>query len=267
MTCPSCGSNNILTRSDETRRNQPYRCRGCRKDFSVKTGTLMHGSNIGYRAWAIGIYLLTTNLKGVSSLKLHRDLGITQKSAWLMMHKIRETFDDQHHFLFEGPIEVDETYIGSKERNKHANKKLNAGRGAVGKTAVVGGKDRDTNDVRAHVVESTDRYTFQGFVLDNTCPNATVFTDDASAYINLPFNHQSVKYSVGEYVRGMAHTNGVESLWALLKRGYYGTYHSMSVKHLNRYVNEFCGRHNIRKLDTTEQMARVATGMVGKRLT
>ena len=248
VVCPHCGSHNIYTRPEEKRKNQPHRCRSCRCDFSVKTKTLMHKSNIGYRAWAVGIYLMTTNLKGISSMKIHRELDITQKSAWIMMHKIRETFDDGSLIQFSGPVEVGETHIGSKESYKHASMKRKQGRGPVGKTAVVGMKDRETNEVTATVVNSIDADTLQGFVTENTEETATVYTDDARAYHGIERPHKAVKHSVSEYVNGMAHTNGIESFWAMLKRGYHGTYHKMSKKHLNRYVNEFAGRHNIRQM-------------------
>ena len=155
--------------------------------------------------------------------------------------------------------------MGGKERNKHQSKKLRAGRGAVGKVAVVGMKDRETNRISAEVVESTDGLTLQGFVLDQVADGAKVYTDDHRGYHGLP-NHQTVKHSVGEYVDGMAHTNGIESFWSMLKRGYKGTYHRMSAKHLQRYVNEFAGRHNVRSKGTLDQMAGIARGFVGKRL-
>lgn len=234
--------------------------------FSVKTGTVMEGSNLKYRHWAVAIYLFSTNIKGISSMRLHRELGISQKAAWFMLQRLRKAYDLEIG-PFAGPIEVDETYMGGKEKNKHASKKLNAGRGAVGKTAVVGAKDRETNQVSARVVEQTDSQTLQGFVAEHAEPDATVYTDDAKAYQGMPFEHESVKHSVGEYVREMAHTNGMESFWALLKRGYQGTYHKMSPKHLHRYVNEFSGRHNVRDNDTVDQMAGIVADMVGKRMT
>ena len=261
--CPNCGS---LRTHEAKHAKSPYRCTDCRRYFSVKTGTAMGDSRLTLRKWAFAIFLEVTSLKGVSSMKLHRDLGVTQKTSWFMLHRIREAFAVEGEARFAGPVEVDEAYIGGLEKNKHENKKLKAGRGAVGKVAVVGVKDRGTKQVRAKVVEKTDAETLQGFVREHTDPGATVYTDEATAYNSLPFKHETVKHSVGEYVKGQAHTNGIESFWSMLKRAHKGVYHKLSAKHLQRYVNQFAGRQGMRQLDTLNQMQAVVAGMVARRL-
>lgn len=258
---PRCrGSNTYETK---TGKPQPYRCTDCRKYFSVKTNTVMQDSNIPLREWAMSLYIMCTNLKGVASMKLHRDLGITQSNAWHMVHRIREAWDEMGD-RFDGPVEVDEAHIGGKEKNKHAKKKLHD-KWPTGKSIVSGMKDRRTNKVRGKVIEHATAATLQEFIKDNVEPGTTVYTDEHRGYQGLD-NHETVNHSVGEYVRDQAHTNGIESFWALLKRGYTGTFHKMSKKHLHRYVNEFAGRHNIRSLDTIDQMRFLALGMVGKQL-
>ncbi len=263
VTCPFCGSDSITTRAN--RIPAPFRCKTCRKDFSVKTNTVMHSSNIPLSKWALASYLMGTSLKGVSSMKLHRDLGITQKAAWHLEHRIRKAWESDNG-LFSGPVEADETAIGGIEKNKHADKKAHAGRGSVGKTIVHGMLDRDSNQVTAQVVESPDAATLQGRVLDATETTAQVYTDEAHAYKGIARKHAAVNHSTGEYVREQAHTNGIESFWAMLDRGIMGTFHHVSPKHLDRYVTEFAGRHNARQQDTREQIRGLVAGMDGKRL-
>ena len=264
--CPHCGSTHAL--SGAAHKTMPYRCRekGCRKRFSVKTGTIMEASNISYQKWAIGMYLCLTNLKSVSSMKLHRDLDITQRSAWHMAHRLRRAFAEGGG-IFSGPVEVDESYFGGRESNKHESKKRRAGRGTAGKTAVAGLRDRPTGQVKAKVVSDARAKTLQDFVAAHTERGATVYTDDAKAYRGMPNRkHEAVKHSTGEYVSGMASTNGIESFWAMLKRAHKGTFHKLSPKHLDRYVQEFVGKHNMRDSDTSEQMRGLVERMDGKRL-
>ena len=265
VTCVRCESKNIQER--KTRKPQPYRCRACRKDFSVKTDTLMHNSKLTLQQWAFAMYQMSTSLKGTSSMKLHRDLEITQKSAWHVGHRIRAMWEMSQQVS--GPIEVDETYLGGKDENKHENKKPMHGNSYGVKQPVVGMKSRETNEVKAEVIQTVSAKTLQRFVKSNTEPGGTVYSDQSRGYWGLRksgYDLQQVNHSVKEYANGQAHTNGIESFWAMLKRGYHGAYHQMSAKHLSRYVNEFAGRHNARPMDTSVQLSSLVVGMEGKRL-
>ena len=267
--CMKCGSTRTKAASHKY---MPYWCGDCRSYFSVKTGTPMANSKIPLRKWAIAIYLCLTSLKSVSSMKLHRDLGIGQKAAWFMLQRIREAWavgDDDDDFA--GPVEADEAYFGGKRRNMSNEKRRelkDTGRGGLGsgKTAVAGLKDRASNQVRAKVVERTDAATLQGFIVEHTDAFATVYTDDSKAYTSLPFDHDSVKHSVSEFVKGQAHTNGMESFWSNLKRAHKGTFHKLSPKHLNRCVQEFAAKHNMRDSGTVSQMRDTVARMVGRNL-
>lgn len=264
--CGHCGS--TKTKEVPSGKPMPYWCGDCRSYFSVRTGTTLQSSRLPLRKWAFATYLYVTSLKGVSSMKLHRDLKVTQKTAWYMLHRLREAWDDSGVERFVGPVEVDETYVGGKRRNMSNRRRRElegTGRGPVGKAAVVGAKDRASNRVQARVVERTDQATLHAFIDEWVERGAAVFTDEARAYLGLP-NHGSVKHSAGQYVDGQIHTNGVESFWSMLKRAHTGTFHKMSRKHLQRYVTEFAGRHNLRECDTITMMRDVVARLVGKRL-
>ena len=262
--CGKCGS---VRTTQATHKYMPYWCSDCRSYFSIRTGTPLANSKVPLRKWAIAIYLCLTSLKSVASMKLSRDIGVSQPTAWFMLHRIREAWAGGGEGGYSGPVEIDESYFGGRRRNmSNAKRKTLEGRGPVGKTAVVGAKDRSTNQVAAKVIRNTDAETLQGFVLDHAAEGATVYTDDATAYDSLPFKHATVKHSVKEYVRRQAHTNGIESFWSMLKRAHKGTFHKISPKHLNRYVQEFAGKHNIRESGTLDQMRDTVARLVGRRL-
>lgn len=263
--CSKCGHDK--TKRVKNSKPMPYWCGKCRSYFSVRTGTAIARSNVPLQKWAIAIYLCLTSLKSVSSMKLHRDLNVTQKTAWFMLHRIREALRQDIQGGFIGPVEADETYFGGKRKNMSKSKRAKlTGRGPSGKVAVTGIKDRESNKVRAMPVEHTDKITLQSFIIKHTDYDAQVYTDDATAYKNPPFLHKSVKHSVGEYVDGQAHTNGIESFWAGLKRAYKGTFHKLSPKHLDRYIQEFAAKHNMRESGTLDQMRDTVTGLIGRNL-
>ncbi len=264
--CGKCGS--VNTHVVPNAKPMPYFCNDCRSYFSVRTGTPLAHSNVKLRKWAIAIYLCLTGLKSISSMKLHRDIGVTQATAWFMLHRIREAWADDGDGPFDGPVEVDETYVGGARRNMSSKKRkqLKSKNPFANKTVVVGMKDRETNAVKAEVIRTVDAKTLQGFVEDNTTEDAKVFTDELRSYKGVKREHESVNHSIEEYVNGMVHTQGIESFWSMLKRAHKGTFHKMSPKHLQRYVNEFSAKHNIRDLDTLVQMRDTVARLVGRRL-
>ena len=263
--CPDCGSLRYAVVGGQKR--MPYFCNDCRQYFSIKKGSVMHASKLGYQTWAIAVYQVVTGLKGVSAMKLHRDLEISYPTAWHLLHRIRKALETGE-LTMSGPIEVDETFVGGKEANKHESRRSRARGGVPDKAPVVGAKDRATGKVRAKAVSNTDSATLQGFVRGLAVPGSKVYSDGHPAYTGLDgeYDQRAVSHSAGTYVIGDTHTNGIEAFWSMFKRGIVGTYHQISRKHLDRYACEFAGRHNIRDLGTEDQMGEIARGMMGKRL-
>lgn len=268
--CPSCGCEDRIQRRKLA---GWFRCLACKQDFTVRVGTVFGRSHMPLHKWLYAMYLLATARKGISSLQLAKELGVTQKTAWFVLHRLREACGSRGDDDDQGPgrylagiVEADETYIGGKEANKHESRKLKAGRGAVGKAPVLGLRQRG-GEARAKVISAPSADEIQAQVVEAVAPGAMLFTDEHGAYRGMPqYDHRAVKHSAKEYVDGMVHTNGIESVWAVLKRGFHGVYHSFSRKHLQRYLDEFTFRLNegnckVHTLDRIEALLRKAVGI------
>ncbi len=266
--CPVCGLGERIT----ARKDGFYRCNQCREDFTVRTGTIFERSHIPLHKWVYAMYLLVTARKGISSLQLSKEIGVTQKSAWFMLHRLREACGKDLTKL-QGLVEIDETYVGGIEANKHEHKKLKAGRGTVGKTPVLGMRERGPGGrTKGKVLANTDAGTIVDTILQNVEVGSTIHTDEHGAYRDIGglfFDHDTVNHSQKEFARDGVTTNSIESVFAVLKRGLIGVYHHASAKHLGRYVDEFAFRLNEGNVarHTMERLDGFIDGVAGKRLT
>lgn len=226
-----------------------YKCKNTGKYFNVRTSTLFDNTKIELRKWFMAIYIVTAHKKGISSLQLSRDLHITQKSSWFMLQRIRNCFGIDNDAQLDNEVEVDETFIGGKNKNKHAKKKNPNSQGGGGKAPVIGLMERG-GKVIARKIENRDTETLTKQVVKNVKQSAILYTDEHKGYgfVGTLYKHHTVNHSIKQYVDGSAHTNTLEGFWSLLKRGIIGIYHFTSPKHLQKYVDEFTFRYNTRKL-------------------
>lgn len=266
--CPCCGLGDRVT----ARKGKLgfYLCNQCKEDFTVRTGTIFERSHVPLHKWLYAMYLLVTARKGISSLQLAKEIGITQKSAWFVLHRLREACGSDLAKL-QGIVEIDEVYIGGKEKNKHEADKLKAGRGAVGKTAVLGMRERGGR-TKGFKLANTDAQTIQDTIVQHVEVGSALHTDEHGAYKGMGglfFTHESINHGNGEYVRDDVTTNSIESVFAVMKRGLIGVYHHASPKHLGRYVDEFAFRLNDGNVErhTLDRLHSFVDGVAGKRLT
>jgi transposase-like protein len=267
--CPVCGLGERIT----TRKGGYYRCNQCQEDFTVRTGTIFERSHVPLHKWIYAMYLVVTARKGISSMQLAKEIGVTQKTAWFILGRLREACGEDFEKL-RGIVEIDEVYIGGSTTNMHKSKRPRKGEDK--KTAVLGMRERGGR-TKALPVARTDGATLEFAIIDRVEPGTTIYTDEWRGYAGLRFldyQHATVRHAVGEYVRrerdgSKTTTNSIEAVWAVLKRGIYGTFHHVSEKHLGRYVNEFTFRLNEGNVErhTLRRLESFVDGVAGKRLT
>lgn len=249
--CHHCGSIRVY------RTKSGFKCAEtlCNKKFSVTSGSIYHGTHLPLRIWFAAIYLASSSKKGISSLQLSRQLGITQKSGWYLLHRIREMLKAKAPKVFKDVVQIDETLIGGLNKNRHANKRHKNSQGGAGKSIVFGAYSID-GKIRTAVIPNCEVATIIPIVKDWMQKGSIIVTDEAKYYhssLNSDYFHVAVNHSAGEYVRGGFTNNHVENFWSIFQRGIVGVYHFVSPKHLQRYCNEFSGRFNSRKLHDSER--------------
>ena len=246
-----------------------YVCRDTGKQFNVKTGTLFENTKIPLQKWFLAIWLITSHKKGISSLQLAKDIKVTQKTAWFVLQRIRNCFGEKGNMQLNGEVEADETYVGGKNKNRHADKKVKEaqGRSTKDKTPVVGMLERKGKLI-AQVIKDVKKDTLHGVITKNVKGKSILYTDEWRGYkgIDKIYNHSIVKHFNSEYVKGNVHTNTIEGFWSILKRGIVGIYHFTSAKHLQKYVDEFVFRYNT-KLNTEAERFNFFLGNTTHRIT